>query len=525
VTEQDEDLVAFVRTLPAACWLKGRDGRYRYVNAATQEVFGPRDGSAVGQVVHDLFPAAIAEELAAADRRVIELGEPQLMPLWLPGTDGHRRHLAVMKFPVVTPRETLIGGLALDIATFSATAWDASVYQQILNAISDMILVKGPRSKLRWANRAFLEAYGMTNLELQGLIDAPFVEPDMTLQYIKDDEQVFTTGRALDIPDEPMTRADGSVRTCHTVKSPIFDDAGHVVMTVGVIRDITEKQRLELELRQAQKLESIGRLAAGMAHEINTPIQFIGDQGQFARTACHDLLTLITHYRTLVARLEAGAVTPADLQVVRDAEAEVDLAYVEDRLPAAFDAMLEGVQRVAQLVHALKEFGHPDAGIKQPADLNAALRSTVIVASNEHKYVADVELALGELPAVTCNISELKQVFLNLIVNAAHAIADAATGTRGSIRITSCVEGDTAVVSIADTGCGIPEAVRASIFDPFFTTKVVGRGTGQGLAIARHIVDKHRDSLTFQTELGRGTTFQVRIPIHGPDGGAPPPAA
>ena len=286
-----------------------------------------------------------------------------------------------------------------------------------------------------------------------------------------------------------------------------------------VMSDITtelERERLELEHRQAQKLESIGRLASGMAHEINTPIQFVGDQTQFAQTAVGDLLGLVTRYQALIAKVEAGTVTGADVVAIRSAEAESDLGYVHQALPLAFEAALEGVRRVSQLVQALKEFGHPDRGTKQAADINAALRSTVLVAANEVKYVADTVLELDELPAVVCNISELKQVFLNLIVNAGHAIGDLHAEARGRVGITTRVVGNDVVISIADTGCGIPESARAHIFEPFFTTKTVGRGTGQGLAISRLLVDKHAGSLTFESEVGYGTTFHVRIPREPP---------
>jgi two-component system, NtrC family, sensor kinase len=508
---KDEELVALIRALPSACWLKDREGQYRYLSAEARKLFGPPDGRPP-QTAYDLFSSGFADELAAHDRRVLETGQVVMTPVWVADNLSGRRHLALVKFPVPTAQGIMVGGLALDLAQFSAAAWPASTYQQILDAFSDMILVKGPRSKLRWANRAFLQAYGMTNAQLQGLIDAPFVEPDVTQQYVKDDELVFSTGHTLDIPEEQMVYHDGTTRTCHTVKSPIFDEQGHVAMTVAVIRDITDKKRLELELRQAQKLESIGRLASGMAHEINTPIQFVGDQTQFAQTAVGDLLGLVARYQALIAKFEAGTVTGADVVAIRSAEAEADLGYVQQALPIAFEAALEGVRRVSQLVQALKEFGHPDSGIKQAADINAALRSTVLVAANEVKYVADTVLDLDELPAVVCNISELKQVFLNLIVNAGHAIGDLHAEARGRVVITTRVVGNDVVISIADTGCGIPESARTRIFEPFFTTKTVGRGTGQGLAISRLVVDKHAGSLTFETEVGRGTTFHVRIP-------------
>jgi signal transduction histidine kinase len=177
---------------------------------------------------------------------------------------------------------------------------------------------------------------------------------------------------------------------------------------------------------------------------------------------------------------------------------------------------VEGLGRVATLVRSMKEFAHPDQKQKAPADLNRAIASTLTIARNEYKYVADIETDYGELPPVPCHIGELNQVFLNLIVNAAHAIESAIHGTdrRGLIRVETRREDDLVRVSISDSGTGIPEEIRNRIFDPFFTTKDVGRGTGQGLAIARSVVvDKHAGTLTFDSELGRGTTFHVRLGV------------
>jgi signal transduction histidine kinase len=319
------------------------------------------------------------------------------------------------------------------------------------------------------------------------------------------------------------TRLEIGTRSISIDYKPIREDDKTTQFLV-VMSDITaelERERLEIEQRHAQKLESIGRLASGMAHEVNTPIQFVGDQTQFAQAAVGDLLDLVTRYQALIAKVEAGTMTGADVVAIRSAEAEADFGYVQQALPIAFEAALEGVRRVTQLVQALKEFGHPDPGTQQAADINAALRSTVLVAANEVKYVADTVLDLDELPAVVCNISELKQVFLNLIVNAGHAIGDLHAEARGRVGITTRVVGNDVVISIADTGCGIPESARARIFEPFFTTKTVGRGTGQGLAISRLLVDKHAGSLTFESDVGCGTTFHVRIPREPPAAVAP----
>jgi len=276
----------------------------------------------------------------------------------------------------------------------------------------------------------------------------------------------------------------------------------------------------QAELVQAQKLESVGRLAAGIAHEINTPIQFVSDSVHFVRDAAKDALGLIQAYRELRAAVGAGTVTPAQLAALDAAEEQADVAYLMEHVPKALARSVDGLARVATLVRSMKEFAHPDKKVKAHADLNRALATTITIASNEYKYVADVETSFGELPGVLCHMGELNQVFLNVIVNAAHAIEAAQQGKegRGVIRVETRTEGEDVVISISDTGTGIPEEIRGAIFDPFFTTKDVGKGTGQGLSIARSVVvDKHGGTLTFETESGKGTTFHIRLPI---DGGA-----
>ena len=278
-------------------------------------------------------------------------------------------------------------------------------------------------------------------------------------------------------------------------------------------RDVSVERRLEAERGQAQKLESVGRLASGIAHEINTPLQFVGDSLHFLRGAISDLLGVLSHYR--VAR-EGGSLAPEACGAILEAEEAADIDYLVEQLPKAMDRAADGLERVSTLVRGLKEFAHPDLKDKALADINHELATTLTIARNEYKLVADVETSFGELPKVSCVAGELNQAFLNLIVNAAHAVADVVRGTEehGRIRVETWHDDGAVFVAIGDTGGGIPEAIRDRIFDPFFTTKEVGRGTGQGLAIARSVVvDKHGGSLTFETELGRGTTFTVRLPV------------
>jgi PAS domain S-box-containing protein len=285
----------------------------------------------------------------------------------------------------------------------------------------------------------------------------------------------------------------------------------------GVMLDITQQTQLESELRQAQKLESVGRLAASIAHEINTPIQFVRDSVQFVHDAMPDVTGVLDHHRRSTERAAAGEPAQDLALAAQAAELDADMAYLSTQVPEALDLALDGLTRVATIVRSMKVFAHPRRE-RSAIDLNESIASTLTIARGEYKYVADLETEFTELPPVSCFAGELNQVILNLVTNAAHAIGDVVAGTvqRGRITIATRRDGDDVVISIGDTGSGIPPAIRARIFEPFFTTKDVGKGTGQGLSHARAVVvDRHRGSLTFDTAVGTGTTFHIRIPIGG----------
>jgi signal transduction histidine kinase len=237
----------------------------------------------------------------------------------------------------------------------------------------------------------------------------------------------------------------------------------------------------------------------------------------FLQSAVRDLEGLLSAYRGAFQTLGDNASPAGVLARLKEIEAGADLEFLEVEVPKAFERTLEGVQRVADIVKAMKEFAHPDANEHSPADINHAIETTLIVARNEYKYAAAVVTQLGALPEVMCNISELNQVFLNLIVNAAHAIQESGKElATGRIDISTVAHGEYVTVTIGDNGCGIPQANMDKIFDPFFTTKEVGKGTGQGLAIARSIVaEKHNGSLDVQSEVGRGTRFIIRLAVAG----------
>jgi PAS domain S-box-containing protein len=300
-------------------------------------------------------------------------------------------------------------------------------------------------------------------------------------------------------------------------------DDGEIVF---ILRDVTRRRSLEAQLQQTQRLESIGQLAAGIAHEINTPVQFVSDSVSFLKDAFLDLQSVLaSHHRARdLAGPQLDALPDALAAALRETlalEGRSDLPYLLENIGPSIDRALEGLDRIATIVRSIKEFAHPPSAEQSLTDLNRAVATTLTIARSEYKYVADVETQLGELPLVRCLPGEVNQAILNVIVNAAHAIAERFKGTdlRGHIAIRTRLVGGEAEIAISDDGGGIPEAIRHRIFDPFFTTKEVGRGTGQGLYLCRAtIVEKHHGSLTFESEIGRGTTFFIRLPV---DGAAP----
>jgi PAS domain S-box-containing protein len=285
-----------------------------------------------------------------------------------------------------------------------------------------------------------------------------------------------------------------------------------------IIRDISERRVLEAQLVQAQKLESIGQLAAGIAHEINTPTQYVSYNTRFLQEQFEQLNPLFDRYRALFEAAKDGAV-PDDLINEIDALNEnIDLDFMREEIPSAIKQSLEGLERVSEIVRAMKEFSHPGSEEKTLIDINKAIESTITVARNEWKYVAEIETHLEhDMPLVPCLPKDFNQVILNIIINAAHAIAnviDGESNQKGTISVSTGHSDGWAEVRIKDSGCGIPEAHRSRIFDPFFTTKEVGRGTGQGLAISHSVVtEKHGGTLNFETEEGKGTTFIIRLPL------------
>jgi signal transduction histidine kinase len=275
-----------------------------------------------------------------------------------------------------------------------------------------------------------------------------------------------------------------------------------------------EERDRDMKRRCSQKAEAVGRLAGGIAHEINTPIQFVGDNLNFLGESLPQLLQLIETYRDLCAKAATRPISPAEAAAQKKMETDVDLEFLSANIPTSIASAQDGVARVARIVQSMKTFARPEREEKALSDINEGLRETLVIATNEIKYVATVETELGDIPLVHCALGDLNHVFLTLLTNAAHAIAEVAkkTGGRGLIRVRTSREDDHVVVAISDTGVGIPAARQGCLFEP--ATEGGAKGHGQGLALARSIVvEEHGGSITFTTEPGQGTTFVVRLPI------------
>lgn len=381
--------------------------------------------------------------------------------------------------------------------------------EQLLASIPCILIGLSANGRITKWNRNAEEVFSLSGRDVLSQpfddLDIHWDDPSIPAQIVR----CTQTHVPVRLENVSFVRRDKTQRMLQLTISPIRAAGGGTSLGGLVLaEDYTEQQVLKAQLAQSQKLESIGQLAAGVAHEINTPIQYIGDNTNFLEGAFRDVSKVLSLYR-------AAESDPPRLSEARSAIELADLDYLLEEVPRAIKQTLDGVGHVARIVRAMKEFAHPGSEEKRPVDLNHALETVVAVARNEWKYVADVVSHLDpELPQIPGLPGELNQVFLNLLVNAAHAIRDTSDGQKGKITLTTRRSDTLVEVRVADTGCGIPEAIRGRIFDPFFTTKPVGQGTGQGLSIAHTVVvQQHGGVITFESEVGKGTTFIVRLPM------------
>ncbi len=392
--------------------------------------------------------------------------------------------------------------------------------EEILSAISAVLIGIDKQGRVKKWNQVAEAAFGIS---LAGVKGQPLQRCGVKWDWDAVMEAIETSKlqkEPVQIENIRYERADTKEGFLAFTINPIIKNVATNEVSGFLLlgKDITETRLLENQLMQAQKLESIGQLAAGVAHEINTPIQFLGDNSRFLQESFEDLQKVLDGYSKLIDDTPQTNTQNEQCQKVRSIIQEVDLDYLIQEIPKSIEQSLEGIERVASIVRAMKEFSHPGVEGKTPIDINAAIESTITISRNEWKYVAEIEKDFDQKkPIVSCFAGKINQVVLNLIVNAAHAVADVAGkdgNVTGTIRLSTHVNGEWVEIQIADSGAGIPDHICNKIFDPFFTTKEVGKGTGQGLSIAHNVVvNEHGGTISFETELGKGTTFIIRLPL------------
>lgn len=524
-------LAAMLDSIEHHVWWKDRDGRIMGCNEAFARSVGLSTSTeALGLTDRDLaLPEAQIEQFETEDQLVRTTGTAILNHEKAIDLGDVTVHVSVSKIPVFDDGGEYAGmvGFAVDVtervSMEEQLIADFQLFDTILANIPYQIAWKSRNHRYLGANAAFRDLAGVEDNDELMNFDVATLDPDRraVIEAIEaGGERVMDRG--VGELRQPVTVVDSAGRSHHLDVSrvPLTSSGSEPTGILLIAADVTGQRELEAQVSEASKFEALGQLAAGVAHEINTPVQYVADNLSFLSLTSTELIDLIKASRLVLERLGRSIPDEAIAEEVRrllEHYDRADIDFLADEVPRAVEQSLEGTKRVTKIVRALKEFAHPGGDEPEPTDVNRLVESTVSVASNEWKYVAEVELDLqADLPLVPCQPAQLAQVVLVLMVNAAQAIGERSeqSATEGRIKISTRVDDRDLHLSVEDNGCGIADDVMPRIFDPFFTTKDVGVGSGQGLSLAHNIItNNHRGSLAVASQIGVGTTFTVTIPL------------
>jgi PAS domain S-box-containing protein len=554
--ESQRVLSEIINTLPNPAFFKNPAGVFIGCNPAfTETILGTTSQNLMGRSIHDLaeiIPPALRDICAKNDENLLNNPGIQAFETTIKCADGVERDFLLSRSTFTECDGTVAGILSVMLDLTDKNRAEKLLQDRTAELMKSNEELKHQIKKRKIAKRSIQEAHREINHLISSLptILIGLTRENEIIHWNAVAEKVFkipaaeVMGVALDqCPIEwdlqkiadgiSQSRAEGcNVRMdnlnfrspdgeerCLGLTITPFNGKNDSILGATIIgSDITERIKFEAKLNQSHKMEAIGQLAAGIAHEINTPTQFVGDNTRFVQDAFGDLIQACNLYKELIAAAKSGPVSEQLIQSHEKQFGELDIGYLEEEVPLAIQQTLKGVDRITHIVQAMKIFAHPGGIEKEPIDINNEIEKTITITRNEWKYVARLITDFDStLPAVPCHRAEFNQVILNLIVNAAHAIEDlngSNSTEKGTITISTGRIENWAEIRISDTGVGIPEAVRHRIFDLFFTTKAPGRGTGQGLAIAHSvIVEKHNGTINLQTKEGEGTAFILRLPI------------
>jgi PAS domain S-box-containing protein len=517
-------LQSLIDSIQDLIFYKDVNSVYLGCNRAFEAFSGRKMMDYQGDTDDSFYPPEIAKNFLDSDRTVVETGQDVTYENWTTDPTGEPILLETRKTPYRAPDGKILGviGIGRDI-TRHRKAEEAllkanSEIEQLISSLSSILIGLSQTIHVTMWNSMADKILGIPASIASGKYLG-----DLSIQW-----EWNTVKKAIyrceienhSIFMDPIhfKRGDGREGFLGINVSPIHGQDKTISGFILLCADITERKLLESRLAQAQKLESIGSLAAGIAHEINTPIQYVGDNTLFLQSSFSDLLDLVAKFDQAVKAAETNQLHPEQINEIKGIRKKIDFDYLQEEIPLAIQQSLEGIQRVSEIVKAMKDFSHPGVKQKTSIDLNKAIENTVAVARNEWKYVSEVKMNLDpNLPLVLCHGGEINQVLLNILVNAAQAISeviDKDGSQKGLIEITTRRDDDYVEVRIRDTGKGVPEEIGSRIFEPFFTTKEVGKGTGQGLAIAYDVVAiKHKGTLSYENNPNGGATFVIRLPL------------
>lgn len=519
--EKEALLSSILENSPTSIALKDADGTYLYVNSVFEKRNGLAPGRAVGKTVAEIFPEKTAQMIERQDREVLTKKAPVIRELTIPKENAEPDTIVATKFPVmsVDGNVSAVGFILTDVTEARQREIELSektaLLETVLETVPFVVVAMDNDGRITFASREAGIHFGVPANEMLGRTLAEILG-DRYSQGIDDFiGEIRETGKPVNRPNHNSSVVAGKINW--SIGSPIIRASGRTSGMLIIIMDVTEQQNALEQLARAPKMEGIGQLAAGIAHEINTPIQFIGNNLEFLHEAGDEIFHLADAFLEYLQVADAGGELSKVREKVDNALEEADIDYLKEELPEAIVRSQHGIADVARIVLSMKEFSHPSLKEKSPADINAALQNTALIARNEWKHIAALQEDLSDdLPEVFCYPGELNQVFLNMIVNAAHAIEDRDLAEPGVIGIRSTTKGNSVEIRISDTGVGLSEELRARVFEPFFTTKEVGKGTGQGLAISWDIiVNKHGGTIDIESEPGKGTTFIMTLPAEG----------
>ncbi|MCJ8501482.1 ATP-binding protein [Desulfatitalea alkaliphila] len=515
---QDQSLFlqSLLEAIPSPLFYKDAAGVYQGCNPAFEQYVGRGRDRIVGRRLDDLFDPAVADHHHRVDQVLLQAPDKKLYEAPAPFADGTMREMLVSKasYQDIDGKVAGMVGVLVDITERKrmeqALRVSEAKYRTILENIGIGVALIDPEMRILELNHRMREWFPEIETMQQPICFQSLVTPPG--EHVCGGCPVAMTLGNGEVHEAVLQRkTKRGERSLRIVSSAIRDDAGRIVAAIELVDDITEHMIMERELRQAQKLSSLGQLAAGVAHEINNPTGFVSSNLKTLGDYQQDLERLLADYAALKGAVQvAGDVAGLSdlIDRVSATEEEIDIDYIRQDAQALIAECREGTDRIRKIVDDLKHFAHPGLDQVQDTDINRELESTLSVVHNELKYKAEVVKELGDLPLIQANPQQLNQVFVNILVNAVQAIEK-----QGEIRVATRHLDDRVEIRIADTGCGIAEEHLNRIFDPFFTTKDVGQGTGLGMNIVYNIIQKHHGDIRVESRVGQGTTFIITLPV------------